>query len=323
MAEQSKRLRSIDTHFLSSVYHALRRNEHVEFKPRIRQDVGIVYDVFGVDVPEDKLKIYYDRGLIEIVGEVSFPSCPICGDTCLHIFLVCPECNSRNIEKKDLLIHYDCGYTDSVEEFRLSSEGVYHCPKCGKVMKRVGIDYGRPGFGFICRDCRTVFQVPLVEVECEKNHKNRVQQLEVRRCSVYRLSEKSKSLSQVFEQVEILAYELEKLGLDVVKFASLKGVSGVAYTIPVYVKGDPSLIIEIAPEEFIDERYPLLMSIEAVDIPNSVMIIILPSSFRPELESIFNPEKVKIIKVENLSNSIDKVVDEVIKIVGARILGEI
>ncbi|MEN2975171.1 MAG: hypothetical protein ABDH32_06310 [Candidatus Caldarchaeales archaeon] len=319
MSKESQRLRTTDTHFLSSVYSILKRGGKVEFRPKIRQETGIVYDLFGVEIQEDKIRNYLDRGLIEVIGEVSFPSCPICGDICLHVFLACPECSSRSIEKKDLLIHYDCGYIDSVEEFQVGTTGVYRCPKCRKEVKRVGIDYGRPGVGFICRECKAVFQIPLVEIECEKNHKSRVQQLEVKRYPVYQISEKSKNLSQIYNMVEILSDKLEKLGLDVVTFASLRGSSGVTYTIPIYINGDPSLIIEIAPEEFVDERYPLLMTIETIDIPNSMMVIIVPSSFKPELESIFNPEKIKIVKVENLSNSIDRVVDEIVKMIGVRI----
>ncbi len=318
VSTEFQKSRSIDTHFLSSIYKALLKGEEVEFRPKIRQGVGIVYDLFGIEVSIDKLKNFYDRGLIEVAGEISFPSCPICGDTCLHLFLACPECGSRNIEKKDLLVHYDCGYMDSVEAFQTSREGVYRCPKCGGELKRVGIDYGRPGFGFICKDCRTVFQIPLVEVECERNHKIRVQQLEVKKFPVYRLSEESKKISRIFEIVEIIAVKLKERGIDAVTFAHVRGLSGVSYTIPIYVKGNPSLIIEIAPEEIMDERYPLLMTIEAVDVPDSIMIIILPSSFRPELESIFNPEKIKIIKVENIYRS----VDEIVEVIGRRIYAE-
>lgn len=322
MKRESLRSRAIDTHFLSSVYDALKRGEQIEFRPKLRQDVGIVYDIFGVELQEDKVRTYYDRGLIEVVGDVSFPSCPVCGNLCLHIFLLCPECSSRNIDKKDLLTHYECGYTGSIDLFDIDGTGVYRCPNCGKQLKRVGIDFGRPGFGFICLDCSAVFQIPLVEIECEKKHTSRVQQLEIKRYPVYRLSENSKKLSQVLDIAEYIAEELRSLGLRVTTFAHVRGMSGAVYTIPIYIEGDPSLIIEIAPKDVVDERYPFLVSIEAIDIPNSAMLLILPKDTLPELETIFNPEKIKVVKVEDLPGSVGIIVDEILKMLGERILGK-
>jgi hypothetical protein len=314
---EHQRLRLIDAHFFSSLYDALRRGEPVEFRPRIRQGMGIVYELFGIEVPEEKMRAYYERGLLEATGEISFPSCAVCGTVCLHVVLKCPECHSRNIEKRELMIHYDCGYTGGLEDFQTSSPGVYRCPKCGKEMKRVGIDYGRPGLGFTCMDCKAVFQVPLVEIECEKGHVNRIQQLDLRKYPVYRLSEDARRISEVLSVVEEIARRLEALGLDVATFTRITGSSGVIYNVPLYVRGDPSIVIEIAPERIVDETYPILMTLKAADIPNSIMVIILPSSFKPELEKIFNPEKIRIIKVGDISSSASRIADEIARIIGA------
>jgi len=305
---------SLDKHFFSSAYRALSENRDVEFKPEIRQGLGVVYDLFGIEIPEEKMRYYLERGYMEVVRDISIPACNICGDVCIRPWLVCPECSSTNIEKKDLMVHYDCNYMGSEEEFMQSKPVIYRCPKCGKELKRVGIDYGRPGFGYICRDCRSIFQIPLIWLVCEKGHKNKVDELIIKKYPIYRLSDEVKKLLPIYNIVEDLVRELASHGLRAEGFKYVKGISGTTYTIPIFIDGSPSIIVEFGLSEEIDERYPLMMLIEAIDIPNSIMFLILPHDFKPELESILNPEKIKVIKIHDLENSKDKIIRELITI---------
>lgn len=306
----------LDKHFFSSAYRALSENRDVEFKPEIRQGLGVVYDLFGIEVPEEEMRYYLERGYIEVVRDVSLPACSICGDVCIRPWLACPECNSTNIEKKDLMVHYDCNYMGSEEEFKQSVPVTYKCPKCGKELKRVGIDYGRPGFGYICRDCRSVFQIPLIWLVCEKEHKSKVDGLIIKKYPIYRLSDEVKKLLPIYNIVEDLVGELSSHGLRAEGFKYVKGMSGTTYTIPIFIDGSPSIIVEFGLSEEIDERYPFMMVIEALDIPNSIMFLILPFDFKPELESVLNPEKIKIIKIKDLESSKDKIIRELIAVRG-------
>jgi len=301
---------SLDKHFFSSAYRATTENRDVEFKPEIRQGLGVVYDLFGIEVPEEKMKYYLERGYIEVVKDVSLPACNICEDVCIRPLIVCPDCSSNNIEKKELMVHYDCNYMGSEEEFMQSQSRLYRCPKCGKELKRVGIDYGRPGFGYICRDCRSIFQIPLIWLICEKGHKNKVDELTIKKYPIYKLSNEIKKLLPIYNVVEDLVRELTLHGLRAEGFKHVKGISGTTYTIPIFIDGSPSIIVEFGLSGEIDERYPFMMVIEAVDVPNSIMFLILPSDFKPELEKILNPEKIKIIKIDDLESSKDKIIRE-------------
>ena len=300
----------LDKHFFTSAYKALSENRTVEFKPKVRQELGVVYDLFDVEVSIEKLKYYLDKGYIEVAGEISIPACHICENVCLQLLLVCPNCNSINIEKKDLMIHYECNYVGPDEEFSHVQYKMYKCPKCGKELKRVGIDYGRPGLGYICRECGNVFQIPLIQLTCERGHKNKVSELVIKKYPIYRLSNKVEKLVSVYNVVEKLAEELALRGLKVEVFKEVAGISGVMYVVPIFVENTPSIIIEVGFGEEIDERYLLTMMIEAADMPNSIMLLLLPSNFKPELEKILNPEKIRVIKTDTLENSINKVVRE-------------
>jgi len=138
----------------------------------------------------------------------------------------------------------------------------------------------------------------------------------LRKCPVYRPSEEARRISEVFSIVETMALRLEALGLDVATFTRITGSSGVIYTVPIYVRRDPSLVIEIMPEKIVDETYPMLMTLKAADIPNSIIVIVLPSSFKPELEKVFNPEKIRIIRVDDISSSVDRIVGGIARIIG-------
>ena len=80
----------VDAHFFSSAYEALSRRESIEFKPKLNQEVGVTYDLFGIEVSEEKVRQYEDKGFLEVSDEVALPVCPICGEVRLTIFLLFP-----------------------------------------------------------------------------------------------------------------------------------------------------------------------------------------------------------------------------------------
>lgn len=137
-----------------------------------------------------------------------------------------------NIEKKELMAHYDCGYLGSVDEFEVVEPGVYKCTKCGKTMSRIGIDYGRPGLGFTCKRCASVFQVPLMEVECRKGHRNKIQTLEIKKYPVYRISQEVKKFAAIYQTIKELENKLASTGLEPEPFARIKGLSGTIHIAP-------------------------------------------------------------------------------------------
>jgi len=303
-----------DTHFFSSIYKLLSRREEVEFRPRLNPEVGVTYDFFGIEVPAEKARLYWEKDFLEVSDEVAFPACPKCWDVRLTILLLCPKCGSMNLEKRDLMIHYECNYLAPVEVFEEIREGVYKCPRCGRAMSRIGIDYGRPGLGFNCKKCGAIFQVPLLEMECRNGHRSRIQDLEVERFPVYRLSRQVVKFAPIYNFLERLWGELVQRGLASELFARIRGVSGQIHIVPLYVDSSPAVVIEIMPPDFIDEQSLLGVAIKALDISDSIILLILPGGVFEQVEEVFNPERVKVIRVASLENSVGEIVDEVVRL---------
>ncbi|MCS7132991.1 MAG: hypothetical protein NZ918_04670 [Aigarchaeota archaeon] len=318
MSKVGRSISILDSHFFSSAYRALSEGRVVEFRPIIKSESGITYDVFGIDAPEERLRYYLDRGFLEIVDEISLPICPVCGEVCLHPLLLCPDCGSMSIEKKELMAHYDCGYLGPVDGFEVLGPGVYKCPKCGKTMRRIGIDYGRPGFGFTCIKCNSIFQVPLIEVECRQGHRNKIQTLEIKKYPVYRASQEVKKFAAIYQVIKELEKRLSSMGLESESFSRLEGASGEMHVAPLYVKFEPAVIVDVVTEDLFDERYLLGVALKAVDIPDVMILLVLPASLESGLEKIFNPEKVRVIRVNDLRGSINQILDEILALVGMK-----
>jgi hypothetical protein len=80
-----------------------------EFTPKSSPELGIGYNVNGIEVPADRLRQIAERGMLDIAGVVSFVSCPDCSGMHLFTMLKCPTCRKQTLSKSELVIHYECG----------------------------------------------------------------------------------------------------------------------------------------------------------------------------------------------------------------------
>ena len=109
--------------------------------------------------------------ILEAEPSRSVVICPDCGSTTSTFYLECPECKSTQMNKEEALEHFDCGHIDFRSNFD-KGEGSLVCPKCGKKLKVIGVDYrkienwyrcsnkhffGQPNFKFGCSKCNRRF----------------------------------------------------------------------------------------------------------------------------------------------------------------------
>ncbi|PVX23104.1 MAG: hypothetical protein CW691_11585 [Candidatus Bathyarchaeum sp.] len=140
------------------------------------------------EIPAKKL-ISALKTLAEIKIVNALPSrsviiCPDCSSTTTTLHLECPECEITKMTKEEALEHFDCGNIDFRSNFE-KGEGISICPKCGKKLKVIGVDYrkienwykcankhffGQPNFKFVCSKCNGRFTLEEANLDMLHNY---------------------------------------------------------------------------------------------------------------------------------------------------------
>ncbi len=267
-----------------------------EITPVLVPGLGVYYTLAGFQIQADSLLTRYREAFLEVKRYVSFPSCSVCGSTSLRLEVLCPSCRQSDLLRIDLVVHYDCGFMGGVEDFIRDSQGLLEkCPKCGKPLKRVGIDYGRPGLGYKCRLCGAIFQYPLTLLRCDKDHPTTLDKIGVERYPVFTVSKDLQKARPILDLLEKIQAELERrLNVEVEVLRVIKGRSRMPHIIHALIRsGDKVVAIEI-----LDERSDIsdAMSVvsKAVDL-GIHFIVILDEEKALELRKVLNPDYFTLI----------------------------
>lgn len=131
------------------------------------------------------LRTLADIDIVEEEPSRSVIACPDCGSLDATLYLECPECESTQMNKEEALEHFDCGNIDFRSKFD-KGEGSLVCPKCGKKLKVIGVDYrkienwyscsnkhffGQPNLKFVCSKCDGRFSLEETRVDMLHNYK--------------------------------------------------------------------------------------------------------------------------------------------------------
>lgn len=288
-------------------------------QPQFRHGLGIVYEIEGLDLSVDRVKTYEQEKLLSVAGSKAYPSCPKCASLLLAVRLNCPDCKQSSLARSEIMIHYECEYSAPVEEFVSQKDAEYVCPKCSKHMKRVGIEYGKPGIGFKCQDCGRVFQYPLVNIACPAGHESKVDEVDLKAYPVYRVNEEIQSFAEVADYF-MSVQKVLTAGMGGTKaevLGRVKGLSGVTHIFPLVVEGEKKVVVVdfILDESGFDAKI-LQKILRGADLKH-VVLLFVPESLVGKLASIVNPEKIKLLAINaDGNNSPEPVAAEIKKIVG-------
>lgn len=296
----------------------LRERVEQELVPAVVPGLGIYYVVAGFHIPAERLLRDSRRGILEAKEYVSFPSCATCRSTSLILEILCPSCRKSDLSRIDLIVHYECGYMGGVEEFAKDSYGtVDKCPRCGKSLKRVGIDYGRPGVGFRCQKCGAIFQYPIVSVKCDRGHETPLDKVNIERYPVFALSKESLRVGKFVDMLQRVAKELRaNLNLDVNVLETVRGKSGVPHLVHMLVRSLGKLVAVMV----LDED---TMITEAVDVVSKNIdlgihfIVVMDESKAAELGKLLNPQYFTVVPVNfrNFAELEERLVESVYSLV--------
>jgi hypothetical protein len=91
-------------------------------------------------------------------------ACPACNSFKVSIKFRCTSCGSTNMDKGEVIEHLHCGHIEKYEKFVKAEKMI--CPKCGKELKALGVDYRKPGLFFKCCSCDNIMPQPTYYYIC-------------------------------------------------------------------------------------------------------------------------------------------------------------
>jgi len=270
-----------------------------EIHPSLNPILGISYKIGEIDFSYEQLEKFYAKGILRKIGQKSFIACPICNSNIINVKLVCPNCKSQSLERKEFLIHYECNYIEEVAKFQKGDN--YVCPKCNKTLKKVGIDYGNPGNFYKCSNCGEIVQYPLILFECLNNHNFKLDEAELVSYPVYKVSEITItpfSLNVIRKLREY--YRRERPNFDL-KSPAIVNLEKEVYIFPLKITNvlnNKTIFIDflLSPDTIEKFGLKLLKLAKLKDI--KVLIIIKDVTIDPNL---FNPFRLKFINVNDLN----------------------
>jgi hypothetical protein len=143
-------------------------DEQFELTPEYDQNLGFRYPeaerYLSGPVTETLyiIRQLYEAGILLKKYRDKAVACPSCLSPAISVKYLCVSCS--NIEKRRILQHAACGFSDVEESF--SHDGGFFCPKCTKPLAKS--DLQDTAFNFTCRTCGESFEQPTWMHNCRK-----------------------------------------------------------------------------------------------------------------------------------------------------------
>ena len=158
---------------LEKMYDMIRKDPDKVFIPEFSSDKGYhvpeIVDTLEVS-PKASLELldeFAKSGILEKTFLDVNVKCPFCRSSDIKENFICTKCGGKNLTKGTALQHYKCNHMDFEQNFK-----DHICPKCGKELKQVGVDYRKVGIFYQCRDCQEFMGEPnrnYSSHECQKD----------------------------------------------------------------------------------------------------------------------------------------------------------
>jgi hypothetical protein len=153
----------------------------------------------------------------------------------------CPNHDSGNLVKGQLLEHFYCGYVGLDRDFQNGYQLI--CPKCKRELKLIGTDYRNAGTQYKCLDGNEIFPLPVIKWRSLKTGRIWTDD-ELREVEIYSfglISGKREWIEFQLKPKAQLVDFLRAQGYQVQELAQVQGTSGAVHTIDILATRDDKL----------------------------------------------------------------------------------
>ena len=294
------------------ILKAVKNGEVNVLEPTVNYDFGVEYPKLkelGLS-RDEALSIINDlceAGIL--VGEIvnNMAVCPKCGSHRLLFQLSCPSCGSPKLSRGAVVEHLLCGYIDVEDNFRRGLDLV--CPKCGKLLRAIGVDYRRPGIFYKCLDCQNPFPNPKAKYMCSNGHMFDESELSLFQVRAYRLNPAGRVLlEKATVDLEAILRVLVDNGWHVEKPAVIRGKAGVNHEFSFAVwtsKNDvenkpPNVVGELVLSEGkADSTVILAFWAKSIDVEAKEKIVMAVPGLDEKAEMLAKCYDMHVIEAEN------------------------
>ncbi|MDA4127918.1 MAG: hypothetical protein OK422_00400 [Thaumarchaeota archaeon] len=208
----------------------------VEFKPVFSSKDGVVSypeveKLTALDArrSRDLLVFFAKNDILLEEPSKTFYSCPNCESKSLILRVACAFCQSESLRAGEAIEHHYCGYLDLADAFT-SKEG-FKCPKCGKPLKALGVDYRRIKNYYRCLSCGKLSGSPNLYLDCSDCQKRTpLDGARLDSFGVYRLNPEARELIERYTlDLSSVKELLDKNDFETIINPELMGKSGVRH----------------------------------------------------------------------------------------------
>lgn len=263
----------------------------------------LVESIVGSSSEANKLlKRLHEVGVLnrELYDKIIF--CPHCNSANVSIHYCCPYCKSFDVKKSVLIEHVQCGYIDVEEKFKVGNKLV--CPKCGKDLSKVDVDYRKAGIWCSCNECGKSFDIPVTSHFCRDCRETfTFEDCVYENVYAYTLSEKAvKEAGLGLVLVAPIKEFLEKNGFKVESPGFLKGKSGASHMFDITafrsgISRDVTVIdLATSVNNVVSEQPVIAMFAKTYDVaPDKACLIAIPemSENGKRMAALYNIELIE------------------------------
>ena len=264
---------------------------------------------------QEQLEELADNALLERLFVAKEFGCPKCRSVNLSLRLHCPNCDSTQVERQDIIEHISCGFQGPQSKFVGEK-----CPKCGQPLGQVGVDYVRQGTQQVCRSCEQIFQAPIQKLTCTRDDISfSVSDAPEISLYNYRLMPRlEEEINRAVNQTQYIQEKVEALGFKTQSPASLTGRSGVKQQFFLVATSGvgfmkTNIVVDIISSGSTEEVFSLYA--KAIDVSAYGVLFAAIPSLSDDAKKVADSYGMTYIEAEDLSTTAERLVKKFAELV--------